>query len=83
MGNVIVLCSFNVCDFIIEKFGVLIVIDILCELEKLGWDLCFEFKIVIFVEGVEILNDLILGMIFEGLVINVINFGVFVDIGVY
>lgn len=29
------------------------------------------------------MNDLLLGMILEGVVINVINFGVFVDIGVY
>lgn len=83
MGNSSVLCYLKVVDFIDEKFGVLMVIDIIKELEKLGCDLCLEFKIVKFVDGVEIMNDLLLGMILEGVVINVINFGVFVDIGVY
>lgn len=58
MGNSSELCNLKVFDFIDEKFGVLMVIDIIKELEKLGCDLCSEFKIVQFVDGVEIMNDL-------------------------
>lgn len=46
MGNSSELCNLKVFDFIDEKFGVSIVIDIIKELEKLGRDLCLEFKIV-------------------------------------
>lgn len=59
------------------------VCDIFKELEKFGCDLCFEFKVVCFVDGVEELKDFKVGMIFEGVVSNVVVFGVFVDIGVY
>ncbi|WP_031343373.1 S1 RNA-binding domain-containing protein, partial [Yersinia pestis] len=42
-----------------------------------------EFKTATFAEGVETLNDLTPGMILEGAVTNVTNFGAFVDIGVH
>ena len=57
--------------------------NILKELEKPGRDPRPEFKAVIFREGVENLKDLEPGMMLEGIVINVINFGAFVDIGVH
>lgn len=83
IGNFDILNKLVVNDYIDEKFGLLIVIDIIKEFDKLGCDLCFEFKIVEFKVGVEIINDLKLGMILEGVVLNVVNFGVFVDVGVY
>ena len=57
--------------------------DILSELEKPGRDPRPEFKTAEFQEGVETLNDLQLGMMLEGVVTNVTNFGAFVDIGVH
>jgi uncharacterized protein len=42
-----------------------------------------EFKTATFREGVERLEDLREGMILEGVVTNVTNFGAFVDIGVH
>lgn len=42
-----------------------------------------EFKTATFAEGVETMNDLVSGMILEGTVTNVTNFGAFVDIGVH
>ena len=57
--------------------------DILSELEKPGRDPRPEFKTAEFQEGVETLNDLKLGMMLEGVVTNVTNFGAFVDIGVH
>ncbi|EKN6151298.1 RNA-binding transcriptional accessory protein [Yersinia enterocolitica] len=83
MGNAIALRSLNARDFTTEKFGVPTVTDILRELEKPGRDPRPEFKTATFAEGVETLNDLTPGMILEGSVTNVTNFGAFVDIGVH
>ena len=66
-----------------ETFGQVTVGDILSELEKPGRDPRPEFKTAEFQEGVETLKDLELGMILEGVVTNVTNFGAFVDIGVH
>jgi uncharacterized protein len=57
--------------------------DILKELEKPGRDPRPEFKAAAFKEGVEQLKDLAPGMLLEGVVTNVTNFGAFVDIGVH
>ena len=66
-----------------EKFGLPTVRDILKELEKPGRDPRPEFKTAAFREGVETVKDLQPGMILEGVVTNVANFGAFVDIGVH
>jgi protein Tex len=70
-------------QFTNEKFGVPTVKDILAELEKPGRDPRPEFKSADFMEGVEEIKDLKPGMILEGSVTNVTNFGAFVDIGVH
>jgi uncharacterized protein len=66
-----------------ETFGLPTVTDILQELEKPGRDPRPEFKTAAFQDGVEELKDLQPGMILEGVVTNVTNFGAFVDIGVH
>lgn len=66
-----------------ETFGLPTVTDILSELDKPGRDPRPEFKTAEFQEGVESLKDLKPGMILEGVVTNVTNFGAFVDIGVH
>ncbi|MDD5176594.1 MAG: Tex family protein [Sterolibacterium sp.] len=66
-----------------EKFGLPTVQDILKELEKPGRDPRPEFKAAAFREGVEDLKDLEPGMLLEGVVTNVTNFGAFIDIGVH
>ncbi len=70
-------------DFTDEKFGEPTVKDIIKELDKPGRDPRPEFKTAEFKEGVEELKDLEQGMILEGVVTNVTNFGAFVDIGVH
>ncbi|HEY5602214.1 MAG TPA: Tex family protein [Gammaproteobacteria bacterium] len=70
-------------DFADEQFGAVTVRDILQELEKPGRDPRPEFKTARFKEGVETLADLEEGMILEGVITNVTNFGAFVDIGVH
>ncbi len=70
-------------DFTDERFGLPTVKDIFNELEKPGRDPRPEFKTAQFKEGVNTLSDLHAGMILEGVVTNVANFGAFVDIGVH
>ncbi|MDF1485708.1 Tex family protein [Ramlibacter sp. H39-3-26] len=65
------------------KFGVITVRDILCELEKPGRDPRPDFKVARFNEGVEDIKDLKEGMVLEGTVSNVAQFGAFVDLGVH
>ncbi|MBP9803523.1 MAG: RNA-binding transcriptional accessory protein [Candidatus Accumulibacter sp.] len=69
--------------FIDDRFGLPTVRDILGELEKPGRDPRPEFRTATFREGVEAVKDLQAGMILEGVVTNVANFGAFVDIGVH
>ncbi|CAI1128163.1 Tex family protein [Serratia entomophila] len=83
MGNSSAVRSLKASDFTDEKFGMPTVTDILKELEKPGRDPRPEFKTATFAEGVETLNDLQPGMVLEGSVTNVTNFGAFVDIGVH
>ncbi|NOX77263.1 MAG: RNA-binding transcriptional accessory protein [Gammaproteobacteria bacterium] len=70
-------------DFVDEHFGEPTVRDIFGELEKPGRDPRPEFKTATFKEGIEKLSDLEPGMVLEGVVTNVTNFGAFVDIGVH
>ena len=83
MGNPGSLRDLNARDFTDERFGLPTVTDIIKELEKPGRDPRPEFKTAQFAEGVETMNDLLPGMILEGAVTNVTNFGAFVDIGVH
>ena len=57
--------------------------DILAELEKPGRDPREEFRYATFREDVTTIEDLKPGMILEGVVTNVANFGAFVDVGVH
>ncbi len=70
-------------EFTDERFGLPTVRDIFTELEKPGRDPRPEFTTAKFKEGVNTLNDLMPGMLLEGVVTNVANFGAFVDIGVH
>ncbi|MEF8698740.1 MAG: Tex family protein [Candidatus Accumulibacter sp. UW20] len=69
--------------YIDDRFGLPTVRDILRELEKPGRDPRPEFRTAAFREGVETIKDLQAGMILEGVVTNVANFGAFVDLGVH
>jgi uncharacterized protein len=69
--------------YVDETFGLPTVRDILKELEKPGRDPRPAFQMANFREGVEKISDLEPGMVLEGVVSNVANFGAFVDIGVH
>jgi uncharacterized protein len=83
MGDGSVLSRVDPARYTDEQFGLPTVRDILKELEKPGRDPRPEFKAAAFKEGVEQLKDLEPGMLLEGVVTNVTNFGAFVDIGVH
>ena len=83
IGNKEVLNSVNAAQFVDEQYGLPTIRDVLRELEKPGRDPRPEFKTAQFKEGVEDITHLHEGMILEGVVSNVTNFGAFVDIGVH
>ncbi|MDP8174789.1 Tex family protein [Phocoenobacter skyensis] len=83
MGNSTRIHQLNASQFVDDKFGLPTVSDIFKELEKPGRDPRGEFKTATFMDGVEDIKDLVEGMILEGTVTNVTNFGAFVDIGVH
>ena len=83
IGDVATLRRLNPATLTDDQFGLPTVKDILAELEKPGRDPRPEFKAAEFREGVETLDDLKEGMVLEGTVTNVTNFGAFVDIGVH
>ncbi|MEO5377481.1 MAG: RNA-binding transcriptional accessory protein [Magnetococcus sp. DMHC-6] len=83
IGNHALLRTLHPFDFVDNQFGEPTIQDILLELEKPGRDPRPEFKTATFKEGVESLQDLKPGMILEGVVTNITNFGAFVDLGVH
>ena len=83
MGNAGLVRQLDAKQFIDAQFGLPTVQDIFKELEKPGRDPRGEFKTAAFAEGIETITDLKAGMILEGTVTNVTNFGAFVDIGVH
>lgn len=83
VGNLSVLQALNAADYTDDQFGLPTVTDILRELEKPGRDPRPEFKTAQFKDGIDKIEDLTPGMMLEGVVTNVANFGAFVDIGVH
>ncbi|CDZ75988.1 30S ribosomal protein S1 [Legionella massiliensis] len=83
IGNRQLLQSVNAELYVCDEYGLPTIRDVLRELEKPGRDPRPEFKTANFKEGIEDISHLHEGMILEGVVSNVTNFGAFVDIGVH
>lgn len=83
IGDTQFLRGLHAVDYTDESFGVPTVTDIIKELDKPGRDPRPEFKTATFADGVNSVSDLEPGMVLEGVVSNVANFGAFVDIGVH
>ena len=83
IGNKTQLQQVDNTSLLASGVGQLTLTDIIAELEKPGRDPRPEFKTASFKEGVNTINDLEVGMILEGVISNVANFGAFVDIGVH
>jgi uncharacterized protein len=83
IGNSDFLRNLKAIDYTDAHFGLPTVTDIISELDKPGRDPRPEFKTATFAEGVNEVKDLIPGMVLEGVITNVTNFGAFVDVGVH
>lgn len=77
------LSKVDVATIVSSEVGEITLKDIINELEKPGRDPRPEFKTATFADGVNTIKDLREGMILEGVISNVANFGAFVDIGVH
>ncbi len=75
--------SIDLKKYVTDTVGEPTLRDIIAELEKPGRDPRDEFTYATFKEGIQEIGDLEVGMVLEGIVTNVANFGAFVDIGVH
>lgn len=75
--------SLDLSQFVTEDIGLPTLKDAITELEKPGRDPREEFQYATFRQGISEISDLQEGMILEGVVTNVVNFGAFVDVGVH
>lgn len=69
--------------YVSEEVGIPTLSDIIQELAKPGRDPREQFEAFAFSEGINEIKDLRIGMKLPGIVTNITNFGVFVDIGVH
>ena len=83
IGNTVMIRSLNKSKFVSDEVGLPTIEDIVQELEKPGRDPRAEFRYAKFNEAVLEIKDLREGMLLEGTVTNVTNFGAFVDVGVH
>ena len=83
VGSADVLRTLKPETFADDRFGAITVKDILTELEKPGRDPRPDFKVARFNESVADIKDLQPGMVLEGTVSNVAQFGAFIDLGVH
>jgi uncharacterized protein len=83
IGNKEILAKLNPSDYTNDVFGLPTIRDIINELYKPGRDPRPEFKTAEFKDGIDTINDLLPGMMLEGVITNVTPFGAFVDIGVH
>lgn len=75
--------TLNLKSFVTDSIGLPTLQDVIAELEKPGRDPRAEFKYATFQENITEISDLKEGMILEGIITNVVNFGAFIDIGVH
>lgn len=69
-------------DFITDTVGRLTLDDIMQELERPGRDPRSEVQVVEFDENLKTIEDVKVGMVLNGIVTNITQFGAFVDIGI-
>jgi protein Tex len=83
IGNTAAIRSIDKGKFVSDAIGAPTITDILTELEKPGRDPRRTFEYARFSETIRELADLKEGLLLEGMITNVTNFGAFVDIGVH
>lgn len=82
IGNEPLCSQIDLSRYADEKTGLPTLQDIVEELKKPGRDPRTMAKVFSFAEGVTKIDDLEVGMTLPGIVTNITNFGVFVDVGV-
>lgn len=83
IGNAALVERLKAADYVTDQAGLPTIHDILDELSKPGRDPRSQFRVAQFTEGIDHIEDLKQGMVLEGSVTNVTNFGAFVDLGVH
>ncbi len=83
VGNPEAAASLQLEEFVTGHVGLPTLLDIRAELEKPGRDPRQLAQLVEYSDEINEISDLRVGMILEGCVTNVTNFGAFVDIGVH
>jgi uncharacterized protein len=83
VGNALFADKIDLKKYVTDTVGLPTLNDILAELKKPGRDPREKFELANFMEGVTEISHLKSGMVMEGVVTNVANFGAFVDIGVH
>jgi len=83
VGNALFADKIDLKRYVTDTVGLPTLNDILSELKKPGRDPREKFELANFMEGVTEISHLKAGMMMEGVVTNVANFGAFVDIGVH
>ncbi len=73
----------NLSRYITSTIGLPTLTDIIAELDKPGRDPRSKFITFEFDKGITSIEDLVPGMILNGIVVNITAFGAFVDIGVH
>ncbi len=82
IGNKTIKDKINLQDLVTNDIGLPTLNDILQELEKPGRDPRRKFEQFEFDKNIRTINDLQEGMMLNGIVINLTNFGAFVDLGI-
>lgn len=83
VGNDGAISCIDVDAYVSDEIGLPTLHDIISELMKPGLDPRDEFKNIEFKEEIQHIEDLKEGMLLEGRISNVTNFGAFCDIGVH
>jgi uncharacterized protein len=83
IGNKFLLSKIDPARYLTETYQAHNFKSLIDDLMNPGLDPRKEFKNIAYREGIETLKDVKEGMVFEGRVTNVTNFGAFIDIGVH
>jgi uncharacterized protein len=75
--------SIDLKQFVTADIGLPTLKDAIAELEKPGRDPRQQFQYAKFTDNIDEIADLREGMVLEGVITNVVNFGAFVDVGVH
>ncbi len=83
IGNNALVSQIDLQKYVSDEVGLMTLNDIKTELLKPGRDPRAKFEPPKFNEAVSKIEDLKVGMVLDGIVTNVTNFGAFVDVGVH